>query len=74
MYIDFVTREMATTQEDHNFILAYAGDIAQTAAASEGHIAGIMNVWQAAFYRNHLMFYYWKHNSWLWLLTPDPKY
>ena len=33
MYIDFVIREIATTQEDHNNILAYAGGIAQTAAS-----------------------------------------
>ena len=48
MYLDLVIREVATTQEDYNYILAYADDIAQT-AASEGELADIMNVWQAAF-------------------------
>ena len=33
MHMDLVIREVATTQEDHNYILAYADDIAQTAAA-----------------------------------------
>ena len=47
MYMDLVIREVATTQEDHNYILAYADDIAQT-AASEGEL-DIMNVWQAAY-------------------------
>ena len=30
MYMDLVIREVATTQEDHKYILAYANDIAQT--------------------------------------------
>ena len=30
MYTDLVIRAVATTQEDHNYILAYANDIAQT--------------------------------------------
>ena len=30
MYMDLVIREVATTQEDHNYILAHANDIAQT--------------------------------------------
>ncbi len=30
MYMDLVIREVATTQEDHKYILAYADDIAQT--------------------------------------------
>ena len=47
MYMDLVITEVAATQEHHNFILAYADDIAQT-AASEGELADIMNVWQAA--------------------------
>ena len=53
IYMDLMIREVVTTQEDHNYILAYADDIAQT-AASEGKLADIMNVWQAAFnkYRN----------------------
>ena len=53
MYMDLVIREVATTQGDHNYILAYADDIAQT-AASEGELADIMNVWQAAFNKYHL--------------------
>ena len=53
MYMDLVIREVATTQEHHNYILAYADDIAQT-AASEGELADIMNVWQAAFNKYHL--------------------
>ena len=36
-----VIREVATTQEHHNYILAYADDIAQT-AASEGELADII--------------------------------
>ena len=44
---------MAITQEDHNYILAYADGIAQT-AASEGELADIMNVWQAALNKYHL--------------------
>ena len=53
IYMDLMIREVVTTQEDHNYILAHADDIAQT-AASEGKLADIMNVWQAAFnkYRN----------------------
>ena len=43
--MDLVIRGVATTQEDHNYILAYADDIAQI-AASEGELADIMNVWQ----------------------------
>ena len=53
MYMDLVIREVATTQEHHNYILAYADDIAQT-AASEGELADIMNVWQSAFNKYHL--------------------
>ena len=53
MYMDMVIREVATTQEHHNYILAYADDIAQT-AASEGELADMMNVWQAAFNKYHL--------------------
>ena len=53
MYMDLVIREVATTQRDHNYILAYADGIAQT-AASEGEIADIMNGWQAAFNKYHL--------------------
>ena len=53
MYMDLVIREVTTTQGDHNYILAYADDIAQT-AASEGELADIMNVWQAAFNKYHL--------------------
>ena len=53
MYMDLVIREVATTQGDHNYILAYADDIAQT-TASEGELADIMNVWQAAFNKYHL--------------------
>ena len=53
MYIDLVIREVATTQAHHNYILAYADAIAQT-AASEGELADIMNVWQAAFNKYHL--------------------
>ena len=53
MYMDLVIREVATTQEHHNCILAYAADIAQT-AASKGELADIMNVWQAAFNKYHL--------------------
>ena len=30
MYMDLVIREVATTLEDHKYILAYANDIAQT--------------------------------------------
>ena len=48
MYMDLVIREVATTQEHHNYILAYAADIAKT-AASVGELADIMNVWQTAF-------------------------
>ena len=51
--MDLVIREVATIQEHHNYILAYADDIAQT-AASEGELADIMNVWQAALNKNHL--------------------
>ena len=46
-------REVATTQEHHNYILAYADYIAQT-AASEGELADIINVWQATFNKYHL--------------------
>ena len=35
MYMGLVIREVATTQEHHDYILAYADDIAQT-PASEG--------------------------------------
>ena len=36
MYMNLVIREVATTQEDHNYILPYyADDIAQTAASEE---------------------------------------
>ncbi len=52
-HMDLVIRGVATTQEDHNYILAYADDIAQI-AASEGELADIMNVWQAAFNKYHL--------------------
>ena len=45
---------MATTQEHHNYILAYADDIAQTAASEENFLVSIMNVWQAAFNKYHL--------------------
>ena len=45
--MDLVIREVATTKEDHTYILTY--DIAQT-AASEVDIADIMNGWRAAFY------------------------
>ena len=48
MYMDLVIRDVATTQEHHNYILPYADDIAQT-AASEGELTDMMNVWQAAF-------------------------
>ena len=54
--MDLVIKEVATTQEHHNYILActvYDDDIAQT-AASEGELADIMNVWQAAFNKYHL--------------------
>ena len=53
MYMDLVVGEVAKTQEDHNYILAYADDIAQR-AASEGEPADIMNVWQAVFNKYHL--------------------
>ena len=53
VYMDLVIREVATTQEHHNYIRAYADDIAQT-AASEGELVDIMNVWQAAFNKYHL--------------------
>ena len=53
MYMDLVTREVTTTQEDHNYTLAYADDIAQT-AAPEGKLADVMNVWQTAFNKSHL--------------------
>ena len=49
MYMDLMIREVATTQEDHNCILAYT----QT-AASEGELAEIMNVWQTALNKYHL--------------------
>ena len=60
-YMDLVIREVATTQGDHNYILAYiyVDDIAQT-AASEGELADIMNVWQAAFSKYHLKSNPWK--------------
>ena len=52
--MDLVIREVAITQEDNNYILAYyADDTAQT-AASEGVLADIMNVWQAAFNKYHV--------------------
>ena len=41
------------TPTHHNYIVAYADDIVQT-AASEGEFADIMNVWQAAFNKYHL--------------------
>ena len=53
MYIDLVLREVAKTQEHHDYILAYADDIGQT-TASEGELADIMDVWQAAFNKYHL--------------------
>ena len=53
VYMDLVIREVATTQEHHNYIRVYADDIAQT-AASEGELADIMNVWQAAFNKYYL--------------------
>ena len=48
MYMDLVIREVATTQEDHNYILTYADDISQT-IASDGEVADITNVLQADF-------------------------
>ena len=46
-------REVAITQEDHNYILAYPDDITET-AASEAELADIMYVWQAAFNKYHI--------------------
>ncbi len=52
--MDLVIREVATTQGDHNYIMAYADDIAQT-AASEGE-PDIINVWQTAVNKYHIKF------------------
>ena len=35
------------TQDDHNYMRAYAADISQT-ASSDDNLADISNVWQAA--------------------------
>ena len=68
MYMDLVIREVATTQEHHNYILAYADDIAQT-AASEGELTNTTNVWQAVFNKYDLMLNLLKTE-----VTPDPKH
>ena len=67
MYMDLVIREVATTQEYH-YIMECAYDIAQT-AASEGELADIMNVWQAAFNKYYLRFNLSKTE-----VTPNPKH
>ena len=54
MYMDLLIREVATTQEDHNYILAYDDDTIAQTAASEAALADIVNVWKATFNRYHL--------------------
>ncbi len=49
-------------------VLAYADDVAQT-AASERELADIMNVWQAAFNKYYLRFNLSKTE-----VTPNPKH
>ena len=53
LQIDLMIREVAANQEENNFTLAYADDIAQT-AASEAELEEIRNRWKTVFNKYHL--------------------
>ena len=44
--MDLMIQEVAANQEEHNFILAYADDTAQT-ASPEAELEEIMNQWNS---------------------------
>ena len=59
MYMDLVIREVAKTQEHHNYCgicryVTYGHMLVTQTAASEGELAGIMNVGQVAFNKYHI--------------------
>ena len=53
LYLDLVIREEAATHEEHSFMLAYADDTVQTAAA-EAELEEITSRWNKVFNKCNL--------------------
>ena len=56
VYMDLVIRKVAANQEEHDFTLANADDIAQI-TAYETELGEIMNRWNTVFNEYHLKLY-----------------